>query len=100
MTGAILGGSSVHQAAKLQMIIMFMITASTTLASVITTFAAIAVIVDDQDRIRNDRIESNKTAWLNMSLQNSVNFIRNIVLWKSSASDHDSVPGERTRLLA
>ncbi|KAJ3548033.1 hypothetical protein NMY22_g1418 [Coprinellus aureogranulatus] len=56
MTGAILGGSSVHQAAKLQMIIIFMITASTTLASMLTTFSAMLVAVDAEHRIRGDRI--------------------------------------------
>ena len=55
MTGPILGGSSVQQAAKLQMIIMFMITASTTLASFFVTFAVILVVVDEH-RIRSDRI--------------------------------------------
>ncbi|KAF9533992.1 hypothetical protein CPB83DRAFT_873415 [Crepidotus variabilis] len=59
MTGAILGGSSVQQAARLQMIIMFMITASTTLASVLTTLAAITVCVDQQHRVRNERITKN-----------------------------------------
>lgn len=63
MTGAILGGSSVQQAAKLQMIIMFMITASTTLASVFITFAAIFVIVDHEHRVRPDRIEENGKQW-------------------------------------
>lgn len=56
MTGAILGGSSVHQAAKLQMIIIFMITASTCLASMLTTFSAMLVAVDGEHRIREERI--------------------------------------------
>jgi hypothetical protein len=60
MTGAILGGSSVQQAAKLQMIIMFMITASTTLASFFITFAVILVVVDAEHRIRSDRIYDGK----------------------------------------
>jgi hypothetical protein len=60
MTGAILGGSSVHQAAKLQMIIMFMITAATVLASVFITIAAIIVVVDQEHRIRSDRIDHKK----------------------------------------
>ncbi|KXN86087.1 hypothetical protein AN958_10563 [Leucoagaricus sp. SymC.cos] len=60
MTGAILGGSSVQQAARLQMIIMFMISASTTLASIFTTFSAILVTVDYQHRIRSDRIDEKK----------------------------------------
>jgi hypothetical protein len=62
MTGAILGGSSVQQAARLQIIIMFMISASTTLASIFTTFSAITVTVDSQHRIRADRIDEKKHA--------------------------------------
>jgi hypothetical protein len=57
MTGAILGGSSVQQAAKLQIIIMFMISSATTLASIFTTMAAIAVTVDGDHRVRGDRID-------------------------------------------
>ena len=56
MTGAILGGSSVDQAAKLQMIIMFMIAASTVLASVFITFATVMMVVDQEHRVRSDRI--------------------------------------------
>ncbi|KAJ1307387.1 hypothetical protein OPQ81_001492 [Rhizoctonia solani] len=47
MTGAILGGASVDQAAKLQMVIMFMINACTTLASIVGMFAALYRAVDD-----------------------------------------------------
>ncbi|KAF9463943.1 UPF0014-domain-containing protein [Collybia nuda] len=57
MTGAILGGASVQQAAKLQTIIMFMISSSTCLATLFTTFAVIAVAVDTEHRIRMDRID-------------------------------------------
>ena len=60
MTGAILGGSSVHQASKLQMIIMFMITANVVLASVFITFTAILMVVDQEHRIRSDRIDNKK----------------------------------------
>ena len=60
MTGAILGGASVHQAAKLQMIIMFMITAATVLASVFITFTAVMMVVDQQHRVRSDRIDAKK----------------------------------------
>jgi len=57
MTGAILGGSSVNQAAKLQMVIMFMISASTAMASIVTTILALVVVVDGQHRIRSDRVD-------------------------------------------
>lgn len=63
MTGAILGGASVQQAARLQMIIMFMITASTTLASVLTAGAVITVTLDSQHRIRGDRIFKKGKSW-------------------------------------
>jgi hypothetical protein len=62
MTGAILGGASVHQAAKLQIIIMFMITASVVLASIFITFAAIIMVVDQEHRIRSDRINDKRPA--------------------------------------
>ncbi|GBE87947.1 UPF0014-domain-containing protein [Sparassis latifolia] len=60
MTGAILGGSSVEQAARLQMVIMFMISSCTALSSIVTTGLALAVVVDNQHRIRSDRIDSRK----------------------------------------
>lgn len=103
MTGAILGGSSVHQAAKLQMIIMFMITASTTLASVFTTFAAISVTVDDQHRIRGDRIETNGKSWYNIKnwdLKKTVGYISQVFRRKSTDEGLDGAPDERQRLLA
>lgn len=66
MTGAILGGASVQQAARLQMIIMFMITASTTLASVLTAGAVIAVTLDSEHRVRGDRISKKGKSWFMM----------------------------------
>ena len=63
MTGAILGGSSVQQAAKLQMVIMFMITASTTLAAILTTICSLSVIIDGECRIRGDRIFDRSQSW-------------------------------------
>ncbi|KAF9261163.1 hypothetical protein L218DRAFT_870942 [Marasmius fiardii PR-910] len=62
MTGAILGGSSVTQAAKLQMIIMFMISASTALACITCTTYAVSVIVDNEHRVRADRV-SKPVSW-------------------------------------
>lgn len=58
MTGAILGGSSVQQAARLQMVIMFMIAASGALASMAVTVMALGVIVDGEHRVRPDRIDA------------------------------------------
>jgi len=62
MTGALLGGASVEQAAKLQMVIMFMINASATLAAMGCTVLALSVTVDKEHRVRNDRVFKGKHA--------------------------------------
>jgi len=62
MTGALLGGASVDQAAKLQMVIMFMINASATLAAMVCTVLALSITVDPEHRVRNDRILKGKHA--------------------------------------
>ncbi|EKM48273.1 uncharacterized protein PHACADRAFT_214873 [Phanerochaete carnosa HHB-10118-sp] len=58
MTGAILGGSSVQQAARLQMVIMFMISSCTALSSIMTTVLALSVVVDAEHRVRTDKIDN------------------------------------------
>ena len=58
MTGAILGGSSVQQAARLQMVIMFMISSCTALSSIVTTILALNVVVDREHRVRTDKIDN------------------------------------------
>jgi len=58
MTGSILGGSSVTQAARLQMVIIFMLSASVALASIIATVIALSIVVDSEHRIRVDKIDS------------------------------------------
>jgi len=60
MTGALLGGSSVEQAAKLQMIIMFMINSSTALASTMAVILTLMVVVDPESRLRIDRVDDKK----------------------------------------
>lgn len=62
MTGAILGGSSVEQAARLQMVIMFMISSCTALSSIVVTIFALGVVVDSEHRIRADRIDTREHA--------------------------------------
>ncbi|KAF8322712.1 UPF0014-domain-containing protein [Clavulina sp. PMI_390] len=62
MTGALLGGASVDQAAKLQMVIMFMINASATLAAMTCTVFAMSITVDGEHRVRSDRILREKHA--------------------------------------
>jgi len=64
MTGSILGGASVDQAAKLQMVIMFMISAASALAAITCTVMALMVTVDVDHRVRNDLIQTDKhTVW-------------------------------------
>ncbi|KAI0267831.1 UPF0014-domain-containing protein [Gloeopeniophorella convolvens] len=58
MTGAILGGADVQQAARLQMVIMFMIAAANALASMVATLGALVICVDGEHRIRSDRIDA------------------------------------------
>ncbi|TFK49770.1 UPF0014-domain-containing protein [Heliocybe sulcata] len=57
MTGAILGGSSVQQAARLQMVIMFMISSCTALSSMAITVSALSVVVDGEHRVRGERVD-------------------------------------------
>jgi hypothetical protein len=64
MTGAILGGADVKQAARLQMIIMFMISASSALSCIVATLFTLYVCVDSEHRIRGDRIDTRRHAWL------------------------------------
>jgi hypothetical protein len=60
MTGSILGGASVTQAARLQMVLMFLISSVVVLSSVVATGFALMVVVDHDHRIRIDRIDSSK----------------------------------------
>ncbi|KAK0233949.1 hypothetical protein IW262DRAFT_124467 [Armillaria fumosa] len=104
MTGAILGGSSVQQAAKMQMIIMFMISASTALASIFTTVYAISVVVDDEHRIRVDRIYSEQLAlWRARSalIEYMKGSVQRGYLWARGWRSHmgNAVQGEGDMLL-
>ena len=56
MTGAILGGASVAQAAHLQMVIMFMISASAALSAILVTVSSLLVLLDRDSRVRPERV--------------------------------------------
>ena len=60
MTGSILGGASVTQAARLQMILVFLISSVVVLSSIVATGFALMIVVDRDHRIRIDRIDSSK----------------------------------------
>lgn len=56
MTGQILGGSNPDQAARYQMVIMFLLGAAATTAAVGSTSAAVAHVVDGCHRLRPERL--------------------------------------------
>ena len=47
-----------EQAARLQMVIMFMISSCTALSSIVTTILAPGVVVGTEHRVRSDRIDT------------------------------------------
>src|SRR5579859_3801547 len=56
MTGAILGGASISSAVKYQQIIMFLISATTTLAVTLSVVICLIVTLDGNHRLRPDRV--------------------------------------------
>lgn len=59
MTGAILGGESTTRASQLQMGIMFLITATCLLGVCLSVVLSLRTLIDDQARIRLDRVDHN-----------------------------------------
>ncbi|KAF9072290.1 hypothetical protein BDP27DRAFT_1217764 [Rhodocollybia butyracea] len=101
MTGAILGGSSVERAAKLQMIIMFLISAATALASICSSAYAVSVVVDSDSRIRQDRIYSKPLYKVSFSVPKFFSRIKRAIgrpfraVWgDSKAAESSEVLGE------
>jgi len=60
MTGSILGGASVTQAARLQMVLTFSISSVVVLSSIVATGFALFIVIDHDNRIRADRIDSSQ----------------------------------------
>ena len=71
MVRAILDGADREQAARLQMIIVFMISASNALSCIVATHLALMVCVDSERRIRLDRIDT-RPHWLCRTCSGSV----------------------------
>jgi hypothetical protein len=67
MVRAILDGSDVEQAARLQMVIVFMISSSNTLSCIIATHLVLRVCVDSEHRIRGELIDTNPHAFCRAS---------------------------------
>lgn len=81
MTGAIVGGKSVEQAAKLQMIVMFMISASSALATIVALWFALTTLIDDKDRVRLDRLDARKPGfyrWRDRTIERAWNAARRL----------------------
>ena len=68
---AILDGTDVEQAVRLQMIIIFMISASNALSCIVATYLALLVCVDSDRSIRVDRIDA-RPHWLCRALSNTI----------------------------
>ncbi|CAO3668529.1 unnamed protein product [Umbelopsis ramanniana] len=69
MTGQIMGGASVLQAARYQQIIMFMISASTALAVLTAVVTCVTTIIDAEHRIRPERIlQGRPSLWKDIKL--------------------------------
>ena len=96
MSGALLGGSSVQQAAKLQMILIFMTSSATVLASTFATIVVITVTVDVEHRIRDDRIHGGMHAlWAarDVAAKEMVILIRGLLpYWTKSKEIREELP--------
>ncbi|CAO3685444.1 unnamed protein product [Rhizopus stolonifer] len=62
MTGQILGGAPVGNAVKYQQIIMFLISASTSLGVLCAVVSCVRVLIDSRHRLRPERIISTKSS--------------------------------------
>ena len=109
MTGAILGGASVQQAARLQMVIMFMIAAAGALSSILVTVLALGVVVDSEHRVRAERIDPRPHwVWRGRSalgkkagalLEAAVDKVKNVFRRKGGEAEEGAANGERDGLL-
>lgn len=105
MTGALLGGAPVAQAARLQMVIMFMIAAATALTAILVTVAIMLIVVDGGHKIRPERIDGRKH-WIWRAREKGWNWMMAKVeeAWgrmrRKAKMGHDETEnGERDRLL-
>ncbi|TFK69670.1 hypothetical protein BDN72DRAFT_959366 [Pluteus cervinus] len=98
MTGAILGGASVQQAARLQMVITFMESASTSLAAMISTMWALSCVVDREHRVRNERVDNrDHVVW--RVVRKVGTGARDVVCGFARKSNSEEDDGEREPLL-
>ncbi len=81
MMRAILDGTDVEQAARLQMIIVFMISTSNALSCIVATHLALMVCVDSEHRIRLDRIDA-RPYWLCRAFNGAIEAVVGIA-WRT-----------------
>jgi hypothetical protein len=114
MMRAILDGTDMERAARLQMIIMFMISASNALSCIVATHLALLVCVDSERRIRMDRIDA-RPHWLCRAFNGAIEAVVGIARctgifvmscikqlvwqWRISNGGHAEPVSERTQLL-
>jgi hypothetical protein len=84
------------------MVIMFMISASTALASIFTTVITLAVVVDSEDRLRPDRVDVSEHAiwrarnWLISRTIEGVKFmLKNYCGLRRKTEQNESIETER-----
>ncbi|KGB80142.1 hypothetical protein I307_03287 [Cryptococcus deuterogattii 99/473] len=85
MTGAIVGGKSVEQAARLQMIIMFMISASSALCTLLALFFCLTTLVDSRARLRPDKMYSKAPLlyrWRDAAGERIWNGLKKVMFWR------------------
>jgi hypothetical protein len=113
MMRAILDGADIEQAARLQMIIMFMISASNALSCIVATQLALLVCVDSEHRTRLDRIDA-RPHWLCCAFNGAIEAVVEIAgrtgifaisgikqlvrQWRISNGGHADPVSERTQL--
>jgi ABC-type iron transport system FetAB permease component len=112
MIRTILGGTDVEQAAKLQIIITFMMAASTTLSCIIAVYFGLWICVDSEQHIRSNCIDTRphvvRRAFNSVTLViiNIVGYIWNLTmicvkrfLQRRARMDNTASPSEHSALL-
>jgi len=112
MIRTILGGTDVEQAARLQIIITFMMAASTALSCIVATHFVLWICVDSEQHIRSNCIDTRphvvRRAFNNVIrvIINTVGYIRNLtmscvehLLQRGARIDNTVSPSERSALL-
>jgi hypothetical protein len=114
MMRAILDGTDMERAARLQMIIMFMISVSNALSCIVATRLALLVCVDSERHIRLDRIDA-RPHWLCRAFNGAIEAVvgiarctgifaiscikQSVRQWRISNGGHANPVSERTHLL-